>query len=95
MYLAHIVSGVAVALAVGPEADPNYFEITAEQFNTVELPCRAEVTEDGVVFGDVVPWTEVPDVGVPGEGELGPIPEPELTVWDEMDAAYQEGVNDV
>lgn len=39
----------------------------------------------------VTKWTP----GVMPEPELIPEPEPETSVWDELDAAYQEGVDSV
>lgn len=96
-YLAHIVSDIVMSVEAfyGENIPDNHYEITEEQFVSYELPCHAELTEDGVVFGDIVPWDEVPDTSEVVEGEPEPTPEPELTVWEELDKAYQEGVDSV
>ena len=50
-------------------------------------------------FGDITVNDSTPPVvtsWAPGEmPEPEPIPEPELSVWDELQTAYEEGVNSV
>ena len=95
-YFVKIISGVAMQVYRSDEAwADNDYEITEEQFASYALPCRAEVTEDGAIFGDIVPWEEAPDVGEVGEYVPEPDPAPEPTVWDDMAAAIMEGVNGI
>lgn len=102
-YFVKIVSNIAVQIyRTDKKWSESDHELTEEQIVNLTLPCHAEVTSDGVVFGDVVPWSDVPNMGVPVEGNADePVePEPEApenteVSWDEMAAAIMEGVNDV
>ena len=62
MYLVKIIDGVAVLLIRSdtPRDNEGFVQISEEQFNNCTLPCRTEVTEDGVVFGDIVGFDRVP-----------------------------------
>ena len=57
--------------------------------------CNIELNEDGTEIINITAL-EIPDPEPIPEPEPEPVePEPPLSVWDELDAAYQEGVNDV
>lgn len=74
MYITEIVSNVAVGIMnVQAITRDNHYEITQEQFDSWYRPCYAEMTENGVVFGDIVPWDKVPDTSVIVEENPEPI----------------------
>lgn len=101
MFFVDIIDGVAFRMYASDKSwSDDSHEITEEQFNSCTLPCHAEVTEDGVVFGDVVPLEEVPDTGVVVEPEVPDpetpdVPETNEVSWDAMAEAIKEGVNEV
>lgn len=67
---------------------PEGWAVVPEGLETVNFPFGT-VTVDESTPPVVTSWT-------PGEiPEPGPEPEPEKTVWDELDEAYREGVNAV
>ena len=97
MFFVDIIDGVAFRMYASDKSwSDDSHEITEEQFNSCTLPCHAEATEDGVVFGDIVPWGEVPDTSEVIEYEPIPeTPESDEVSWDAMAEAIKEGVNDV
>lgn len=62
-YFVKIISDVVIQIYRSniklSEAD---YEITEEQFNTINLPCRVIISDNSIEFGDIVPWDKVPDV---------------------------------
>jgi hypothetical protein len=84
-YFVKIVSGIAMAMYRSDEkwSDDDH-EITYEQFINVTLPCRVEIASGCVVFGSIVPWNEVPNMGIPSE-PVEPI-EPKPTQLDLIEA---------
>lgn len=84
-----------------PETFP-FVDITVETFAAPEPDPEAEEGQEVVQEGVQEAVQEVERYGVPIVTSMtaGVMPEPTPdykgpTVWDEMDAAYQEGVNDV
>lgn len=75
------------------------FEIIPEYALPVEKWYGAEFAAECMEAPDEVEqhWVYDPETGVFSEPtEPDPVePEPELTVWDELDAAYQEGVDSI
>lgn len=67
---------------------PDGWAVIPDGLETENFPFgEVEVEEmDGLMT--VTKWT-------PGETPVVPEPEPELSVWDELDAAYNEGVNSI
>ena len=86
-YFIKIVSDVAIGVYRNDEKwSDNDHEITEEQFTEWAFPCRVEVTDDGVMLGDMVPWEELPDMSEPGAPNPEPIPDPIPTAQEDNDA---------
>lgn len=67
---------------------PDGWAIIPDDMETPNFPF-GEITVDGSTPPIVTSWTP----GEMPEPEPEPEPTPELSVWDELDAAYTEGVN--
>ena len=78
MYFVKIENDIAVLLLRSDhqQMDEGFYEISEEQFDACVIPCRAEVTEEGVTLGEAVSLDEIPQNGEPCEPEPKPDPEP-------------------
>ena len=100
-YFVRATSGIAMQIYRSNQkwSDDDY-EITESQFANCVLPCKVEVTDNGIVFAALDSWGDVPvDEAVPGEPEPEPVApaavESDDINWDAMATAILEGVNDV
>lgn len=97
MYIACLKDGVAVAISVCDNLDESrselsvydeVVEISADAFYSMSLPSK--LVDGKWEKTDEFPVVEYPE---PGETPGGKNPSGDVVTWDELDAAYNEGVN--
>ena len=95
MYIVKIISGIAVQVYQSTSIpSENDYEISQEQFESISIPCKVTITDNGLEFGEKVDYSEIPKWQEVIESEIeyeepDPTPEERIAALEEENARLQ------